>query len=127
MPRASGHTRAIAPLRLLELTLVFCLSVVGVAHPAWDGGATNYTYQVLFDTDNNPATGCNVPVADKTVSTTFLGADRLVTVTVMRTARAASSPGSLHKVASTAHLERHNRCRPGAGPSARATVSAAAT
>jgi predicted RNase H-like HicB family nuclease len=29
--------------------------------------------------------------------------------------------------ASTAHLERHNRCRPGAGPSARATVSAAAT
>ncbi len=85
MPRASGHTRAIAPLRLLELTLVFCLSVVGVARPAWAGGATNYTYTVLFDTDNNPATGCNVPVADKTVSTMFLGAERLVTVTVMRT------------------------------------------
>jgi hypothetical protein len=85
MPRASGHTRAIAPLRLLELTLVFCVAVVGMARPAWAGGATNYTYQVLFDTDNNPATGCNVPVADKTVSTTFLGAERLVTVTVMRT------------------------------------------
>jgi hypothetical protein len=85
MPRASGHTRAIAPLRLLELTLVFCVSVVGVARPAWAGGATNCTYKVLFDTDNNPATGCNVPVANKTVSTTFLGADRLVTVTVMRT------------------------------------------
>jgi hypothetical protein len=68
MPRASGHTKAIAPLRLLELTLVFCVSVVGVARPAWAGGATNYTYKVLFDTDNNPATGCNVPVENKTVS-----------------------------------------------------------
>jgi hypothetical protein len=85
MRRASQHNSAIASLRLLQLTLVFCVSMVGVARPAWAGGATNYTYQVLFDTDNNPATGCNVPVADKTVSTTFLGAERLVTVTVMRT------------------------------------------
>jgi hypothetical protein len=85
MPRAAGHIRAIAPLRLLSLTLAFCLSVAGAARPAWAGGATSYTYQVLFDTDNNAATGCNVPVANKTVSTTFLGAERLVTVTVMRT------------------------------------------
>jgi hypothetical protein len=56
-----------------------------MALPAWADDATDYTYTVLFDTDNNPATGCNVPVDDETASTTFLGAERLVAVTVTRT------------------------------------------
>src|SRR5579863_10186799 len=93
MPTTSGNNRVIAPLRLLELTLILCVSVVGVARPAWADSATNYTYQVLFDTDNNPATGCNVPVDDKTANTMFLGAERLVTVTVMRTGTGGTVTG----------------------------------
>ena len=75
-------TRAIARSRLLVPTLIVCVSLVSVPLPA---GATDYIYTVLFDTDNNPATGCNVPVDDQNISTTFLGAERLVAVTVDRT------------------------------------------
>jgi Protein of unknown function (DUF1566) len=69
-----------------HLTLVFCVSLLGVARLARADGAADYTYQVLFDADNNAATGCSVPVDDTTVgSTTVDGVERLVTVTVMRT------------------------------------------
>jgi hypothetical protein len=68
------------------LTLLLCVALVGVARLArGQDGTADYIYQVLFDTDNNPATGCTVSVDDTTVgSTTFDGVERLVRVTVAR-------------------------------------------
>jgi len=63
---------------------------LGAARPARAGV---YTYQVLFDTDNAPATGCGVPVRDATIDATFPGVERLVTVTVSRTLTDATTTG----------------------------------
>ncbi|MBP1689131.1 MAG: hypothetical protein H6Q33_5274, partial [Deltaproteobacteria bacterium] len=63
---------------------------VGAARPAH---ADVYTYQVLFDTDNDPGSGCGVPVRDATIDATFPGVERLVTVTVSRTFTDATITG----------------------------------
>ena len=76
------------------LTLVLCMALVGVARLARADGAADYTYQVLFDTDNNALTGCSVPVDDATVgSTTFDGVERLVSVTVLRSGTGGTITG----------------------------------
>lgn len=76
--------------------LSLCVLWVGLsAHPALaDGVATHYTYRLLLDTDNDPATGCGVAVDDATGGAiTFPGVERLVAVTVARTAMTGSVTG----------------------------------
>ena len=51
--------------------------------------ATTYQYVVLLDTDNNPATGCTVPVP-ATPASTFSGANQRLTITVERTGSTAT-------------------------------------
>lgn len=51
--------------------------------------AATYQYAVLLDTDNNPATGCTVPVPT-TPPATFSGADQRLTITVDRTGSTAT-------------------------------------
>ncbi len=66
--------------------LGLCLSLL-LASAAW-GQATSAEYQILLDTDNNPATGCTVA----TVNGDFAGVDqRLVTTVTVGTATATVS------------------------------------
>lgn len=45
--------------RIVRSFLGLCLSLL-LASAAW-GQATSAEYQILLDTDNNPATGCTAP------------------------------------------------------------------
>ena len=76
--------------RLGWASLLALVLTLGVARAAQ---ADVYTYQVLFDTDNDPGTGCGVPVQDATITATFAGVERLVSVTVSRTLTAATITG----------------------------------
>lgn len=51
--------------------------------------AVTYQYVVLLDTDNNPATGCTVPVPT-TPPSTFAGAEQRLTITVDTTGSTAT-------------------------------------
>jgi hypothetical protein len=62
--------------RRLGWIAVVLMILLGGA-PRVQAAADMYAYGLLIDTDNNPSTGCDVPVSDATTgSTTFLGVER---------------------------------------------------
>ncbi len=74
-------------VRALCILIVLALLAAGVAH------ADTYVYQLLVDTDNNPATGCGVPIHDAGISATFPGVEQVLEVTVDRTATGGTVTG----------------------------------
>ncbi|MDS4031598.1 MAG: hypothetical protein RKO66_16210 [Candidatus Contendobacter sp.] len=114
MPAPRGFVRGVA-----RSFLGLCLSFLLVG-AAW-GQATPAEYQILLDTDNNPATGCTVA----TVDGSFTGVDQRLVTTVTVGTNTATVGGVSYRPAPMARSARRRGAIPAAGRLARATVPAA--
>jgi VCBS repeat-containing protein len=77
--------------RFIAAASLFCLASTAIA------ASTTSRYQVVLDTDNNAATGCYVDAA----SARFIGAEQVVTTTVVTTDTSASVTGVVRQVCVT--------------------------
>lgn len=73
--------------------MIVC-AVLCVGRAARAVGPSRYVYRVLFDTDNNRDTGCDVPVDDAIIGNqTAPGIEQIVTVAVTRDSSSATVTG----------------------------------
>jgi hypothetical protein len=73
--------------------LIAAVSFCCLASPAFAASTTS-RYQVVLDTDNNPATGCFVDAG----SARFSGAEQVLTTTVVTTDTSASVTGVVRQL-----------------------------